>query len=47
MYPEFAALGVESREEFVEHLLAKQQKIYELVRRNTQKAQPRQHIAEL
>ena len=42
IYPEFAAREVESKEEFVEHPLARQQEIYELVRRNTHQAQVRQ-----
>ena len=33
IYPEFAARGFDSKEEFVEHLLARQQEIHELVRR--------------
>ena len=41
-YPEFAAREFESKEEFVEHLLARQQEIHELVRRNTHQAQIRQ-----
>ena len=39
--PEFAAREFESKEEFVEHLLARQQEIHEL-RRNTHQAQVRQ-----
>ena len=35
IYPEFAARGFDSIEEFVEHLPARQQEIHELVRRNT------------
>ena len=35
IYPEFAARGFDSKEEFVEHLLARQKEIHELVRRNT------------
>ena len=42
IYPEFAAREFESKEEFVEHLLARQQEIHELVRRNTHQAQVRQ-----
>ena len=42
IYPEFAAREFESKEEFVEHLLARQQEIHELVRRNTHQAQIRQ-----
>ena len=39
IYPEFAARGFDSKEQFVEHLLARQQDIQELVRRNTHQAQ--------
>ena len=42
IYPEFAGREFESKEEFVEHLLARQQEIHELVRRNTHQAQVRQ-----
>ena len=42
LYPEFAAREFGSKEEFVEHLLARQQEIHELVRRNTHQAQVRQ-----
>ena len=42
IYPEFAAREFESKEEFVEHLLARQQEIHELVRRNTHQGQIRQ-----
>ena len=42
IYPEFAAREFESKEEFVEHLLARQQEIHELVRRNTHQVQVRQ-----
>ena len=42
IYPEFAAREFESKEEFVEHLLVRQQEIHELVRRNTHQAQVRQ-----
>ena len=41
IYPEFAARGFDSKEEFVEHLLARQQEIHELVRPNTHQAQLR------
>ena len=44
MYPEFAARGFDSKEEFVEHLLSRQQEIHELVRRNTHQAQLRQKL---
>ena len=42
IYPEIAAREFESKEEFVEHLLARQQEIHQLVRRNTHQAQVRQ-----
>ena len=42
IYPEFAAREFESKEEFVEHVLARQQEIHELVHRNTHQAQVRQ-----
>ena len=44
IYPEFAARGFDSKEEFVEHLLARQQKIHEMVQRNTNQAQLRQQL---
>ena len=44
IYPEFAARGFDSKEEFVEHLLARQQETHELVRRNTHQAQLRQKL---
>ena len=44
IYPEFAARGFNSEEEFVEHLLARQQEIHELVRRNTHQEQLRQKL---
>ena len=43
-YPEFAARGFDSKDEFVEHLLARQQKIHELVGRNIHQAQLRQKL---
>ena len=39
IYPEIAARGFDSKEEIVEHLLATQQEIHELFRRNTHQAQ--------
>ena len=42
IYPEFAAQEFESEEEFVEHLLARQQEIHELVRRNTHQVRQKQ-----
>ena len=44
IYPEFTARGSDSKEEFVEHLLARQREIHELVRRNTHQAQLRQKL---
>ena len=41
-YSEFAARGFASKEEFIEHLLDRQQEIHELVFRNTHQAQLRQ-----
>ena len=41
IYPEFAARGFDSKEEFVEHLLARQHENHELVRRNAHQAQLR------
>ena len=42
IYPEFAARGVASKEEFVHHLSVRQQAILELVGRNKHQAQLRQ-----
>ena len=42
IYPDFAAGEFESKEEFVEHLLVRQQEIHELVRSNTPQAKVRQ-----
>ena len=44
IYPEFAAGGFDSKEEFVEHLLARQQEIHELDRRNSHQEQLRQKL---
>ena len=41
IYPEFTARGFEFEDEFIEHLIARQQEIHELVRRNTHHAQLR------
>ena len=41
-YPEFATRCFESKEVFVQHLLARQQKIHELVRSNTHQTHLRQ-----
>ena len=43
-HPEFAARGFDSKEEFVEHLLARQQEIHELVRSNTHQAKLREKL---
>ena len=44
IYPELAARDFDSKEEFVEHLLFRQQEIHDLVRRNTHQAQLRQKL---
>ena len=44
LYPEFATHSFESHEAYVDHLLARQQEIYDLVRRNTHQAQSRQKL---
>ena len=41
IYPEFATRGFDSKEEIVEHRLARQQELHEPVRRNTHQAQLR------
>ena len=41
-HSEFAARGIESKEEFVKHLSVKQQDLHELEGRNTDQAQFRQ-----
>ena len=41
LYPEFATQSFESHEAYVEHILAKQQEIHDLVKRNTHQAQQR------
>ena len=43
LYPEFAARSFESHGAYVEHILAQQQEIHDLVRRNTHQAQLRQN----
>ena len=42
LYPEFAAKKFDSHEAFVQNLVARQQEIHDLVRRNTHQAQLRQ-----
>ena len=44
LYPEFAARSFESHAAYVEHILARQQEIHDLVRRNTHQAQLRQKL---
>ena len=44
IHPEFAARGYDSKEKLVYHLLARQQEIHELVRRNTHQAHLRQSL---
>ena len=44
IYPEFAAREFDSKEESVEHLLARQQEIHKLVSRNTHQGQLRQKL---
>ena len=44
IYPDFAARVFESKEEFVEHLHARQQEIHELVRRDLHQAQVRRKL---
>ena len=44
LYPEFAARSFESHGAYVEHILARQQEIHDLVRRNTHQAQLRQKL---
>ena len=44
LYPEFTARSSETHEVYVEHVLARQQEIHDLVRRNTHQAQLRQKL---
>ena len=44
LYPEFAARSFELHGAYVEHILARQQEIHDLVRRNTHQAQQRQKL---
>ena len=43
-YPEFAAKSFDTHEAYVDHVLARQQEIHDLVRRNTHQAQLRQKL---
>ena len=44
LYPEFATRSFELHEAYVDHVLARQQKIHDLVRRITHQAQQRQKL---
>ena len=44
LFPEFAAKSFETHEAYVDHVLARQQEIHDLVRRNTHQAQLRQKL---
>ena len=44
LYPEFGAKSFETHEAYVDHVLARQQEIHDLVRRNTHQAQLRQKL---
>ena len=44
LYPEFASKSFETHEAYVDHVLARQQEIHDLVRRNTHQAQLRQKL---
>ena len=44
LYPEFAAKFFDTHEAYVDHVLARQQEIHDLVRRNTHQAQLRQKL---
>ena len=44
LYPEFAAKSFDTHEAYVDHVLARQQEIHPLVRRNTHQAQLRQKL---
>ena len=44
LYPEFAAKSFDTHEAYVDHVLARQQEIHDLVRRNTHQAQVRQKL---
>ena len=44
LYPEFATHSFESHEAYVDHVLTRQQEIYDLVRRNTHQTQLRQKL---
>ena len=44
LYPEFAAKSFDTHEAYVDHVLARQQEIHDLVRRNRHQAQLRQKL---
>ena len=44
LYPEFAAQSFPTHDASVDHVLARQQEIHDLVRRNTHQAQLRQNL---
>ena len=44
LYPEFATQSFESHQAYVDHVLARQQEIHDLVRRNTHQVQQRQKL---
>ena len=44
LYPEFAAKSFDTHEAYVDHVLARQEEIHDLVRRNTHQAQLRQKL---
>ena len=44
LYPEFAAKSFDTHEAYVDHVLARQQEIHDLVRRNTHQARLRQKL---
>ena len=44
LYPKFATQSFESHEAYVDHVLARQQEIHDLARRNTHQAQQRQKL---
>ena len=44
LYPEFATQSIESHEAYMDYVIARQQEIHDLVRRNTRQAQKRQKL---
>ena len=44
LYPEFVTQSFESHEAYVDHIISRQQKIHDLVRRNAHQAQRRQKL---